>query len=79
MIDEPDLSDEALGKLCSELRSYDVPKWTQKEAADAIDALRAKVVGLRKTVDAAAKLERIVDFLGYDEERLDALITELSR
>jgi len=44
------------------------------EAADRIEALVKEKERLHRTVDAAAKLGRIIGFLGDDEDRISAFI-----
>lgn len=79
---------EALEQLAATLeRERDTAvKWAQEqhanadryaaraEAADRIEALVKEKERLHRTVDAAAKIGRIIGFLGDDEDRISAFI-----
>ena len=49
---------------------------TTHEAADRIEELERENERLRRTIDAAAKLGRIIGFLSYDEARISAFLED---
>jgi len=68
------MSDDLIKRLRNTTRGWIEKHYDRIEAAVRIEQLERENDRLRLTIDAAAKLGRIVGFLGDDEDRISAFI-----